>query len=74
MGDLSHPLVREVYYRRCGVGTAYFEPFHIPWLLVCQPYLDVVEFSLAESNGSLVAFGKGKKVVTFQFRHRGAHF
>ena len=66
VGDASHPLVREVYYRRTGVGTVYFEPLHIQWLR--RPYLDVIEFSLHESSGHLVAFGKGKTIVTR--RHR----
>ena len=73
VGDASHPLVREVYYRRSGVGTVYFEPLHIQWLLLRRPYLDVIEVSVAESSGPLVAFGKGKTIVTFQFRRRGAH-
>ena len=73
VGDASHPLVREVYYRQSGVGTVYFEPLHIQWLPLRRPYLDVIEVSLAESRGHLVAFGKGKTIVTFQFRRHGAH-
>ena len=73
VGDASHPLVREVYYRRSGVGTVYFKPLHIQWLLLRRQYLDVIEVSLAESSGHLVAFGKGKTIVTFQFRRCGAH-
>ena len=73
VGDASHPLVREVYYRQSGVGTVYFKPLHIQWSPLRHPYLDVIEVSFAESSGHLVAFGKGKTIVTFQFHRRGAH-
>ena len=73
VGDASHLLVREVYYRHSGVDTVYFEPLHIQWLPLRCPYLDVIEVSLAESSGHLVAFGKGKTIIAFQFRRCGAH-
>ena len=57
MGDSSHPLVREVHYRRDGTGVIYFEPVHIQWMPMQRPYLDVIEVSLGQSNGNLVSFG-----------------
>ena len=57
--------------KRCGHDV--FRTPRLQWLLLRRPYLDVIEVSLAESNGCLVAFGKGKTFVTFQFRRRGAN-
>ena len=55
------------------MGTVYLEPLHIQWLPLRRPYLDVIQVSLAESGGHLVAFGQGKTIVTFQCRSREAH-
>ena len=36
-------------------------------------YLDVIEVSVAESDGQLAVFGEGSRtIITFQFRRRPA--
>ena len=68
MGDAEHPLIREVVYHRRGGGSLYFEPTHIQWMPMRRTYLDVVEISVAESDGRLATIGKGTRtIVTFQF-------
>ena len=71
MGDSEHPLIREVIYHRRRGGSLYFEPTHIQWMPMRHTYLDVVEISVAESDGRLATFAKGTRtIVTFQFRRR----
>ena len=71
MGDAEHPLIREVVYHRRGGGSLYFEPTHIQWMPMRRTYLDVVEVSVAESDGRLATFGKGTRtILTFQFRRK----
>ena len=68
VGGQQHPLVREVEYRRQGLGVAYFEPLHIQWLSCRREYMDTVEVEIAESHGGLVKFGKGRTLATFVFK------
>ena len=71
MGDAEHPLVREVHYQRRGGGEVYFEPVHIQWMPMRRRFLDVVEVSVAESDGRLAILGEGTRtIVNFQFRRR----
>ena len=71
MGDAEHPLVREVHYQRRGGGDVYFEPVHIQWMPMRRHFLDVVEVSVAESDGRLAILGEGTRtIVTFQFRRQ----
>ena len=71
MGDAEHPLVREVHYQRRGGGDVYFEPIHIQWMPMRRRYLDVIEVSIAESDGRLAILGEGTRtIITFQFRRR----
>ena len=67
VGDARHPLVREVAYKRDESGSVYFEPLHMQRMLMCRPYLVMVELQLSESNRSLVKFGPGKTIVILEF-------
>ena len=70
VGDTEHPLVQEVLYKSDGSGTLYFEPQQVQWMPLGRPYLDVIEVQLADSQGSLVNFGSGKTIITFQLWKR----
>ena len=68
MGGQLHPLMREVYFRKNGWGTQYFEPQHYQWMPLRRAWVDTVEVELADPDGTLPEFAKGQTVLTVLFR------
>ena len=66
--NIEHPLIQQVPYKGDGSGLFYFEPQQVQWMPLGRPYLEVIEVQIGSSQGSLVNFGSGKTIVTFQFR------
>ena len=68
IGGQLHPLMREVYFRKNGWGTQYFEPQHYQWMPLRRAWVDTVEVELADPDGTLPTFAKGQTVLTVLFR------
>ena len=66
VGNQVTDLLREIKYR--NHETTHFEPLHIQYVPVRSKLLEIVETQVTETNGDLVAFGKGQTLLTLHFK------
>ena len=68
VGNQVTDLLREVSYKREGIGSQYFEPLHIQYIPVRKDTIDIIETQVAETGGALTQFGTGNTIVTLHFK------
>ena len=68
VGNQVTDLLREVSYKREGIGSQYFEPLHIQYIPVRKDTIDIIETQVAETGGTLTQFGTGNTIVTLHFK------
>ena len=66
VGNQVSNLLREIKYRTHE--TTHFEPQHIQYLPVRSKLVEIVETQVTETNGDLLAFGKGQTLLTLHFK------
>ena len=66
VGGRVTDLLREIKYH--PQNTTHFEPRHIQYVPVRNEVVEIVETQMAETNGDLVQFGKGRTILTLHFK------
>ena len=66
VGNQVTDVLREIKYRTHE--ATHFEPQHIQYLPVRSKLMEIVETQVTETNGDLVAFGKGQTLLTLHFK------